>query len=81
MPFSVIYTPSQDQLNGPPFTDPPPAYEMIIYSQRRRMSSDENLAGSVEVNNATGTVIQPVLLSPPNYSVAAAPLPPYGDPV
>ena len=79
--LSVIYTPSLDQLNGPPFVDPPPSYEMIIYSQRRRTSSDENLAGSVELNNETGTTVQPVLLAPPKYSIAAAPIPPYGDPV
>lgn len=78
---SIIYTPSQDQLNNPQFLDPPPAYEMIIYSQQRRTSSDENLAGSVEVNNETGTIVQPVMLAPPKYSVAAAPIPPYGDPV
>lgn len=78
---SIIYTPSLDQLNGPPFVDPPPSYEMIIYSQRRRTSSDENLAGSVELNNETGTTVQPVLLAPPKYSIAAAPIPPYGDPV
>ena len=54
---------------------------MIIYSQQRQTSSNENLAGSVEVNNETGTVVQPVLLVPPKYSIAAAPIPPYGDPV
>lgn len=79
---SIIYTPSQDQLNSSQFVDPPPAYEMIIYrQQQRRISSDENLAGSVEVNNETGTSIQPVLLAPPKYSIAAAPIPSYGDPV
>lgn len=78
---SIIYTPSQDQLNNPQFVDPPPAYEMIIYSQQRRTSSEDNLPGSVEVNTETGTIVQPVMLAPPKYSVAAAPIPSYGEPV
>ncbi|XP_045211580.2 uncharacterized protein LOC123563069 [Mercenaria mercenaria] len=79
---SIIYTPSQDQLNGPVFQDPPPAYEMVIFSRNQQRLSDENsVAGSIEFNDGTRCTSQPVLMSPPKYSIAAAPLPQYGDPV
>lgn len=78
---SIIYTPSQDQLNGPVFQDPPPAYEMVIFPRSRQQRSSDDIAGSIEFNDGTRCTLQPVIMSPPKYSIAAAPIPQYGDPV
>lgn len=77
---SIIYTPSQDQLNGPVFQDPPPAYEMVIFpSQRQLTTENSTVAGSIEFNDGGTSVLHPIVMSPPKYSIAAAPLPKYGD--
>ncbi|WAQ95925.1 hypothetical protein MAR_028615 [Mya arenaria] len=79
---SIIYTPSQDQLNGPVYQDPPPAYEMVIFPLHQAPTLDDgHFAGSIEVNEGSQRLVHPVMISPPKYSIAAAPLPEYGDPV
>jgi len=80
---AVIYTPSQDQLNGVgvPLQDPPPAYEMVMFPTHHTMDRGY-MFGSVEINDGeTGRFVHPVIMSPPKYSIAAAPIPKYGDPV
>ncbi|KAL4240035.1 hypothetical protein ACF0H5_000830 [Mactra antiquata] len=81
-PCSIIYTPSHDQLNSIS-PDPPPAYEMIIFPLQSSTQDDQNLGNSLQINDALppGSITHSVMLSPPKYSIAAAPLPAYGDPV
>lgn len=76
---AVIYTPSQDQLNGPGIHDTPPAYEMVIFPRYHPVPENSDIVGSIEVNNGTSCVVQPVIISPPKYSIASVPLPKYGD--
>ncbi|KAK3601896.1 hypothetical protein CHS0354_041834 [Potamilus streckersoni] len=78
---SIIYTPSQDQLAGPLYSDPPPSYEMVVYSYRPQASSEDEGQGSIEVYDGSSRGIQPIIMLPPKYSLAAAPLPEYGDAV
>jgi hypothetical protein len=55
---------------------------MVIFPQNQlRSSDDSNVAGSIEYSDGTRCTLHPVLMSPPKYSIAAAPIPQYGDPV
>jgi len=52
---------------------------MVIFPRYQNVHEDNDIAGSIEVNDGTSRVVQPVLVSPPKYSIAAVPLPKYGE--
>lgn len=55
---------------------------MVIFPRYQNVTEDGgHIVGSIEVNDGPSCVVQPVLMSPPKYSIAAVPLPKYGDQV
>lgn len=78
---SIIYMPSQDQLNTTAFQDPPPPYEMVIFPSQQQAHVPDDSSLGIEITEGSRCLVHPVIMSPPKYSIAAAPLPMYGDAV